>query len=180
MFMSSELGKMNISKTDSVNPVSSTSKLMQPPPPRAPKNRRNGIDSSRKKIVAKRRHSEDKLYLHFPEQWLKEKIYLLGKKWDEEMSENPLALLAQVIDSTDDSTDNSPDDSIKKIKEKKKEWIKEKIKPMYNQEKRRRFIQLEEKRMQIHRNEVIANTLSMGRNDQLKKRIIRILNKCIK
>jgi len=153
---------------------------MPPPPPRASKIRRNGIDSSssRKKIVTKRRHSEDKLYLPIPEQWLKEKIYLLGKKWDEEILKNPLALLVHVIDSTDDSTDNSPDDSIKKIKEKKKEWIKEKIKLMYNQEKRR--LNQAEKRRQIHRNYVIANTLSMGCNDQLKKRIIRILNKCIK
>ena len=155
--MSSELGKSNISKTDSVNPVSSTStsKLMSPPPPREPKKTRRFVIPSVPVIpsdpvissvsvvssenVRKRKRTENNSIglsnLEFIE-WGKNQIVFLDEVWEKNKleqrgttSENTLALLVEAIDE------------LEKIK-----WIVKNLRFMYKEDKKNlKELRIEEK-----------------------------------
>ena len=196
--MSSKLAKSNISKPESVNTVSSTSELMPPPLPREPKKTRRFVAPSIPVVpnepnvpsvpvvpsenVRKRKRTENNSIglsnLEFIE-WGKNQIVFLDEVWEKNKleqrgttSENTLALLVEAIDSIE-STDST--EKIKEEKKQKKEWIRKNLQFMYK-EKRKKFKEMQK----LQRNEEIANTLSMGSNDELKETILRFLNKCHK
>ena len=195
--MSSKLGKSNKSKSESVNTVSSTStsELMPPPLPREPKKTRRFVAPSIPVVpnepnvpsvpvvpsenVRKRKRTENNSIglsnLEFIE-WGKNQIVFLDEVWEKNKleqrgttSENTLALLVEAIDSIES---NDSTEKIKEEKKQKKEWIRKNLQFMYK-EKRKKIKEMQK----LQRNEEIANTLSMGSNDELKETILRFLNK---
>ena len=208
--MSSKLGKSNISKPESVNTVSSTStsELMPPPHPRVPKKTRRFVvpnepnvpsvpvvqsENVRKRKLTvpvvpnvpnvpnvssgnlrKRRRSEDNLIvLSNLRIWISKQVDILEEIWEKKKAEqrnekvnNTLEYLVQAIDSIEKRNEEEKE---------KRDWINRNIEFMYQQKKREFY-----KRQRIRRNEEIANTLSMGSNDELKETILRFLNKCHK
>ena len=191
--MSSKLGKSNISKSESVNTVSSTSTSESMPPPlsRLPKKTRRFVVPSVQVVsidVRKRRRPVEPIVERFFEKkrrqaasgsiglsiglsnlefdkWFYTQVFFLDEVWEKNKleqrgttSENTLALLVEAIE-----------------KEEKIKWIFKNIHFIY-QQKKHKFKEMQK----LQRNEEIANTLSMGSNDELKETILRFLNKCHK
>ncbi len=167
--MSSQLGKSIMSKTDSVNTVSSTSELMLPPLSRLPKKTCrfvapsvpvDSIENVRKRKRTLFFRTDNSIGLSNLEfsQWVKKQVFFLNEVWEKNKfeeycttSKNALALLVEAIDIDEEL----------KIK-----WIVKNLRFMYKEKR---------KKLKEQSNEEIANILSIGSNNELKETVLRFL-----
>ena len=208
--MSSKLGKSNISKSESVNTVSSTStsELMPPPHPRLPKKTRRFVVPSIPVVP-----NEPSVPVVQSENVRKRKLTVpvvpnvpnvsSGNLRKRRRSEDNLIVLSNLriwiskqvdileeiwkkkkAEQRNEKVDNTLEYLVQAIDsiEKRNEEEKEK-RDWINRNIEFMYQQKKRefyKRQLIRRNEKIANTLSMGSNDKLKETILRFLNKCHK